>query len=227
MVNSSPPNSKMKSQFKQLIVCGTDTDVGKTIVSALLVQGLNAIYWKPIQSGLENGGDLATVTKILGLSKSRYLTEKYKFQAAVSPHWAAEKENISIKPEKLHLPKVTQNLIVETAGGVMVPLTRKFLQIDLLQKWMLPIILVARSGLGTLNHTLLTIEALNRRKIPILGIIVNGELHEDNPKTLEEFGHIPVIAQLPPLKNISANNLMEEWIQQNIEKRIIDLMKCI
>ena len=109
----------------------------------------------------------------------------------------------------------------------MVPLTRSFLQIDLLQKWMLPIILVAKSGLGTLNHTLLTIEALRIRKVPILGIILNGNLHEDNPRTIEQFGNIPVIAQLPRFKSISAKNLHEQWLKQDIEKRLEDLIKYI
>jgi len=211
----------------QLVICGTDTDIGKTVVSSLFVQGLDAIYWKPIQSGLEDGGDTEQVCKLLNLPENRYLPEKYKFKAAVSPHWSAEKENRLIQPEKMHVPILSQNLIVETAGGVMVPLTRNFLQIDLLQKWMLPIILVARSGLGTLNHTLLTIEALRRRKIPILGIILNGDLHEDNPKTLEQFGNIPVIAQLPQFKNISAKSLHEQWLKQDLEKRLEDLIKYI
>ncbi len=227
MVNPNTSNSKMKSNFKQLIVCGTDTDVGKTVVSSFLVQGLNAIYWKPIQSGLDDGGDTYKVREILNLPQSQCLTEQYKFKAAVSPHWSAEKENRLIEPEQLQIPIISQNLIIETAGGVMVPLTRDFLQIDLLQKWMLPIILVARSGLGTLNHTLLTIEALKRRKIPILGIILNGEFHEDNPKTLEQFGNIPVIAQLPRFTAISSSNLLEQWVKQNLEERIEDLIKCI
>ena len=215
----------MNFQSLKLIVCGTDTDVGKTIVSSLLVQGLNAIYWKPIQSGFEDGGDTNTVKGILNLPKERILTERYKFKAAVSPHWAAEQENELINPKNLSLPMVKQSLIIETAGGVMVPLTRQYLQIDQLKKWMLPIVLVARSGLGTLNHTLLTIEALKKRNIPLLGIILNGPFHPDNPKTLEEISGVAIIAQLPILDKVSSQVLSKIWIEQKIRERLGHLLK--
>ena len=110
------------------------------------------------------------------------------------------------------------------AGGVMVPLTRKYLQIDLLKNWMLPVILVARSGLGTLNHTLLTIEALKKRNIPILGLILNGELHKDNPKTLEQMGGVPVIAQLPILTKLCIETLADQWINQNLDETFKKLL---
>ena len=215
----------MNFQSLKLIVCGTDTDVGKTIVSCLLVQGLNAIYWKPIQSGFEDGGDTNTVKGILNLPKERILTERYKFKAAVSPHWAAEQENELINPKNLSLPMVKQSLIIETAGGVMVPLTRQYMQIDQLKNWMLPIVLVARSGLGTLNHTLLTIEALKKRNIPLLGIILNGAFHADNPKTLEEISGVAIIAQLPILDKVSSQVLSKIWIEQKISERLEHLLK--
>ena len=215
----------MNFQSLKLIVCGTDTDVGKTIVSSLLVQGLNAIYWKPIQSGFEDGGDTNTVKGILNLPKERILTERYKFKAAVSPHWAAEQENELINPKNLSLPMVKQSLIIETAGGVMVPLTRQYMQIDQLKNWMLPIVLVARSGLGTLNHTLLTIEALKKRNIPLLGIILNGPFHPDNPKTLEEISGVAIIAQLPILDKVSSQVLSKIWIEQKISERLEHLLK--
>ncbi len=215
----------MNLQSLKLIVCGTDTDVGKTIISALLVQGLEAFYWKPIQSGFEDGGDAHTVQKLINLPKARILPERYKFKAAVSPHWAAEQEDQLINSQNLKLPIGKQPLIIETAGGVMVPLTRQYLQIDQLKKWMLPIILVARSGLGTLNHTLLTIEALKKRNIPIIGIILNGPLHPDNPKTLEEIGGIAVLAQLPLLKQVSSEVLAKQWKKQKVCERITKQIK--
>ncbi|WP_269621813.1 dethiobiotin synthase [Prochlorococcus marinus] len=214
----------MKSPCFRLIVCGTDTDIGKTVVSSLLVQGLDAMYWKPIQSGLENGGDTNTVRTLLNLTKDRLIPEKYRFKAAVSPHWAAEQENTIIKHKNIILPSVKKTLIIEMAGGVMVPLTRKYLQIDLLKNWMLPVILVARSGLGTLNHTLLTIEALKKRNIPILGLILNGELHKDNPKTLEQMGGVPVIAQLPILTKLCRETLADQWINQNLDETFKKLL---
>ena len=205
---------------KGLIICGTDTDVGKTIISTLLVQGLNAVYWKPIQSGIEDGGDTNKVCNILNLSEDRWIPEVYKFQTPVSPHWSAEIDNQLINPDNLYIPLIKKTLIIETAGGLMVPLNRNFLQIEQVKRWNLPVILVARSGLGTLNHTLLSIEAMKRRKIPIKGIFLNGPLHEDNPKTLEQFAKIPIIAQLPILKELSSTSLKEEWEKQNISSKL-------
>tara|TARA_Y100001968_G_scaffold68366_1_gene59403 strand:+ start:339 stop:983 length:645 start_codon:yes stop_codon:yes gene_type:complete len=206
----------VNKNHQSIIVCGTDTDIGKTIISSLLVQGLNASYWKPIQSGLIDGSDTNRISEILELPSQQIIPELYRFKAPVSPHWAAEKERRWIDPNSLKLPFVKGPLIIETAGGLMVPLNRDFLQIDLIKKWGLPIVLVAKSGLGTLNHTLLSLEALNRRNIPVLGIILNGEIHKDNPNTLEQFGDIPIIAQLPILKEISKKTLAEQWCKQNL-----------
>ena len=215
----------MNNPRNSLVVCGTDTDVGKTIVSALLVQGLNATYWKPIQSGLEFGGDSSIITNLLKLPKHRLIEESYIFQAPVSPHWAAEKENCLIKPEGLKLPSVKGPLVVETAGGLMVPINRKWLQIDQLKLWELPVVLVARSGLGTLNHTLLSIEALRKREIPILGLVLNGSFHQDNPNTLEKMGGVQIIAQLPPLPDLSAETLAAQWQQQSLTNTFEKLLK--
>ncbi len=214
----------MKSKKPQLIVCGTGTDVGKTVVSSLLVQGLNATYWKPIQSGIEDGGDSVTVCKLLNLPKERCLKEAYKFKAAVSPHWAAERENRIVDPKHLRLPSLKEPLIIETAGGLMVPLNRQLLQIDQIKSWGLPIILVAQSGLGTLNHTLLSLEALNRREVPVIGIILNGPLHKDNPQTLEQIGGVKIIAELPRFKSLSAKELSKAWSIQEIGQQIESLL---
>ncbi len=196
---------------RQLVVCGTDTDVGKTVVSALVVQGLGALYWKPVQSGLEGGGDSGRVQQLLALPQSRVWPEAYRFKAPVSPHWAAEREGITIDPARLALPPVDGPLVVETAGGLLVPLRRDWLQIDQIASWGLPVLLVARSGLGTLNHTLLSLEALARRAIPVLGLVLNGKPHPDNPRTLEALGGVPVLAQLPPLDPLDRDGLQRQW----------------
>ena len=205
---------------RRLVVCGTDTDVGKTLVSAWLVQGLQARYWKPVQSGLEDGGDSGRVQALLQLPPERLLPEAYRLQRPVSPHWAAEQEGLTIEPERLHLPAGEQALVVETAGGLLVPLRRDWLQIEQLQRWGLPVLLVARSGLGTLNHTLLSLEALQRRQIPVLGLVLNGPLHPDNPRTLEQLGGVPVLAQLPWLETSDAGALAallaQQWQQQGM-----------
>ncbi|MEB3199510.1 MAG: dethiobiotin synthase [Synechococcaceae cyanobacterium] len=197
----------------RLVIAGTDTDVGKTVVSALVVQGLQATYWKPVQCGLAaNGdGDRERVQRLIQLPPQRSLPEAYRLIAPVSPHWAAEQEGVTIETGRLRLPALDGPLVVETAGGVLVPLRRDRLQIEQMQDWGLPVLLVARSGLGTLNHTLLTLEALRGRGLEILGLVLNGPPHPDNPRTLEQMGGVPVLAELPPLQELSAESLAGQW----------------
>ena len=204
----------------RLIVAGTDTDVGKTVVSALLVQGLAAHYWKPVQSGLADGSDSQWVQEMLSLPPGRILQESYRLQAPVSPHWAAEQEELRMDPPRLCLPAGDEPLVLETAGGVMTPLRRDWLQIEQIRRWGLPLVVVARSGLGTLNHTLLTLEALRHRSIPVLGLVLNGPLHPDNPRTLAELGGVPVLAQLPRLEPLTAAALQEQWLQSDLPKTL-------
>jgi len=210
----------MSTFSKRIVICGTDTDVGKTIVSSFFVQGLKGIYWKPIQSGTEEGTDTKTVCKLLDLEPNRHLTERYKFKAPVSPHWAAEKESRFIEPTSLNLPDLDKLIIIETAGGLMVPLNRNWLQIDQLKAWGAPIILVARTGLGTLNHTLLSLEALKKRNLDVLGIVLNGPPHKDNPKTLEQFGDTKIIASIPIFDEVNAKALSQEWNIQQLEHKL-------
>ncbi len=204
----------------QLVVCGTDTDVGKTVVSALLVQGLGAHYWKPVQSGLEDGGDSGRVQRLLDLSPERLWPEAYRLTTPVSPHWAAERDGLSIDPTLLTLPAWDGPLVVETAGGLLVPLRRDWLQIDQIAIWGLPVLLVARSGLGTLNHTLLSLEALKRRSIPVLGLVLNGEPHPDNPRTLAALGGVPVLAELPPLDPLDREGLERQWQRSGLARSL-------
>ncbi len=204
----------------QLVVCGTDTDVGKTVVSALLVQGLGAHYWKPVQSGLEDGGDSGRVQQLLDLPAERLWPEAYRLTAPVSPHWAAERDGLSIDPARLALPAWDGPLVVETAGGLLVPLRRDWLQIDQIAGWGLPVLLVARSGLGTLNHTLLSLEALERRSIPVLGLVLNGDPHLDNPRTLAALGGVPVLAELPTLDPLDRAGLERQWQRSGLARSL-------
>lgn len=189
---------------EQLVVVGTDTDVGKTVVSALLVRGLNARYWKPVQCGdLMAGGDSGQVARLAGLTADgapeRILPEAYRLAAAASPNQAAAAEGLVVREERLQLPAVKGPLVVECAGGLLVPLRDDLLQITMIRHWQLPVVLVARSGLGTLNHTLLSLEALEHRGIPLLGLVLNGEPHAPNRNSLERIGRVPVLVELPPL----------------------------
>ena len=205
----------------RLVVCGTDTDVGKTVVSALLVEGLGARYWKPVQSGIEpGGGDAATLERLLALPPQRLLPEVYRLSLPASPHWAAERDGVRIEPDRLGLPAGDGPLVVETAGGLLVPLRRDWLQIEQIALWRLPVLLVARSGLGTLNHTLLSVEALRQRSIPLLGLVLNGPLHPDNPRTLAELAGVPVLAELPPLEPLSDEGLRQQWRRLDLASRL-------
>ena len=201
----------------KFIICGTDTDVGKTLISSFFVRGLQSFYWKPIQSGIGTETDSQFILRLSGIEKKKILKEAYIFNKPVSPHWAAEIDKKKIDINLLNLPSIEGSLVVETSGGLMVPITRNFLQIDQIKKWALPVVIVCRSSLGTLNHTLLTIEALKKRNIKILGLMVNGEKHQDNPKTLRQFSKLPIIAEFPRLKNVDKNNLDRLWQELNIE----------
>ena len=213
----------IRNQLK-FVICGTDTNIGKTLISAFFVRGLNSFYWKPIQSGIESETDSQLIKRIANINNDKIINEAYTFTKPLSPHWAAELDNKIIDLELLNLPTIKGPLIVETAGGLMVPITRNYLQIDQIKKWGLPVILVCKSSLGTLNHTLLSIEALEKRNVEILGLVINGEKHLDNPKTLVEFSSLPIIAEFPYLKKIDSNNLDIIWAEQNIKNKLISLL---
>ena len=215
--------NSIDSIFK-FIICGTDTDIGKTLISSFFVRGLNSFYWKPIQSGIESQTDSQTVEALAKVSREKIIKEAYVFTKPLSPHWASEIDQKTINFDMLRIPKVKGSLIVETAGGLMVPITRKFLQIDQIKQWNLPVILVCKSSLGTLNHTLLSIEALKRRNIKILGLVINGEKHLDNPKTLFEFSGIPIITEFPSIQNIDSNNLDILWKELDIKNKLVSLL---
>ena len=227
MGNYCPNNKKIMSFFDsrfQFIICGTDTDIGKTLISSFFVRGLNSFYWKPIQSGIEFQTDSQTIEQITKINKEKIINEAYVFTQPLSPHWASEIDKKTVDFKMLKLPKVDGAMIIETAGGLMVPITRSFLQIDLIKDWNLPVILVCKSSLGTLNHTLLSIEALKKRNINIMGLIVNGEKHLDNPKTLFEFSGVPIIAEFPYIQKIDSNNLDILWKELNIKNKLISLL---
>ncbi len=195
---------------KVFFVSGTDTDVGKTVVSTVLALGLNAYYWKPVQSGPET--DSATLEK-MGVDPARILPETFTLSQPLSPHLAARLDNKYISLDDLTLPIIRpdQYLIVEGAGGLLVPLNEDKLVIDLIQKLELPVVLVSRTTLGTINHTLLSIEALKARKIPIVGVIMSGEPNEENKKAIEQHGKIKVIGVVPKMESLNKTSLLETF----------------
>jgi len=196
---------------RHFIVSGTDTNVGKTVFSAGLAGALGAFYWKPIQSGVAPEGDKETVMRLSGLPADHILPERYRLNAPLSPHRSAELDGIVIQPAMLVPPDVLGPLVIEGAGGLMVPITRTFLQIDLYQKWQLPVVLVTRTTLGTINHTLLSIAAMRSRGIPIHGIAFVGEDNSDNIRTIGEMGDVRVLGRLPHLPQLNAHTLRDAF----------------
>ncbi len=195
-----------------VIVTGTDTGIGKTVFSAALAGALLGYYWKPVQAGLVDETDSETVRRLSGLPRSRIVPEAYRFQAPLSPHRAAEREDMVISRAAFDLPSVSP-LVIEGAGGLMVPLRRDWLTIDLFTEWQLPIVLCARTSLGTINHTLLSIEALRLRDLPLLGVAFIGDANDDNEKTICTMGGVRRLGRLPILKDLNRDTLAEAFAQ--------------
>lgn len=191
--------------MKSVFVTGTDTGVGKTLVSAILARAWNATYWKPVQTGLaEEDGDTPTVAALAGLAENRVIPPAYAFAAPLSPLAAARHENARIDPARLTLPEVEGPLVVEGAGGLMVPVTEELMMIDLIARLGLPVALVTRTGLGTLNHTLLSLEALRARGINVAGIVPSGPENAENVAMIERFGNTRTLFSVPFLQTVSA-----------------------
>jgi len=188
-------------------ITGTDTDVGKTLVSAWLATHLGASYWKPIQAGTEPTIDSATVQALAELPSERVWPEVYLLPEPIAPHEAARRAGITLDMAKLRMPEHQGLVVVEGAGGLMVPITDKAYMIDLAGQLDLPIILVARSTLGTINHTLLSIEAIRRRGLPLAGVVVSGPQTPHNRAAIERYGQIQIIAEIPWLKTINRSVL--------------------
>lgn len=177
-----------------LIVTGTDTGIGKTIFSAGLVQALDATYWKPVQSGLEEETDSQIVSRLSGRPA---LPEGYLLRLPASPHLSAEAEGLEIDPETLELPQVEGVLVAEGAGGLMVPLNRRELYLDLFARWDKPVILCARTKLGTINHTLLSLKALRDAGCAVVGVVFIGNPEPEVEETICQFAHVAHLGRLP------------------------------
>jgi dethiobiotin synthetase len=200
--------------MRALVVAGTDTNIGKTVLAAALVAALDAAYWKPVQCGLAGETDSDTVRRLADVEVTRILSEAYRLALPASPHIAAEREGVEIDLKRLALPKSERVLIVEPAGGLMVPLNGNALQIDLIERWGAPVVLCASTRLGTINHSLLSIEALQRRGIAILGIAFNGAEEADVEQTIATRGGVRALGRLPRLDPLNAASLRAAFERQ-------------
>ncbi len=192
----------------EFFVAGTDTGVGKTVVAAILTAGLGGIYWKPVQSGLDGVADTERVRRLTGLGETHFAPETYRLRHPLSPHAAAELEGVRIELDRFQLPThPSSTLIVEGAGGIMVPLSQEHTMLDLMKCFHLPVLLVARSALGTINHTLLSVEQLRRHGLELLGVVLNGPRNHSNRQAIEQHGQVPVLAQIEPMERIHSRSL--------------------
>lgn len=189
------------------IITGTDTGVGKTIFAAALAGAIDGAYWKPVQAGLDEESDSVLAARLSGLPADRILPEAYRLATPCSPHRAAEIDGIVIDPQRLRLPRPDRRLVIEGAGGALVPLTRSLLYADMFARWGLPVVIVARTTLGTINHSLLTIEALRMRQILIHGIAFVGDANEDSEATICAIGEVRRLGRLPMLERLDQASL--------------------
>jgi dethiobiotin synthetase len=189
------------------VVTGTDTGIGKTVFAAGLTAHLGGAYWKPVQAGLEEGSDNDTVRQLSGLPAAHFFPESYRLTTPCSPHRAAELDGVSINPDHLVPPLCDVSLVIEGAGGVLVPITRQICYADIFARWALPVILVARTSLGTINHSLLSIEALRLRDVPIHGVAFIGDANEDSEATICEMGGVRRLGRLPTLSPLNTQTL--------------------
>ena len=192
---------------RAFVIVGADTNVGKTVFAAALADALGAHYWKPVQAGLTPETDSQTVARLGGLSLDRIVPEAWRLPTPASPHIAARAAGVKIDVAALHPPRSVAHMIIETAGGVMVPLTEDFLTIDLLARWRLPAILVARTGLGTINHSLLTLEALRRRDIAVQGVAFVGDEDAAVQQSIATIGGVRQLGRLPRLDPLNREAL--------------------
>lgn len=197
----------------RFFITGTDTGIGKTVTSALLCAALDAIYWKPIQTGSREGTDRATVMRIARLPRERTISEAYCFAPPVSPHLAARLAGKRIDLRRIKMPKLSRrdNLIAEGAGGVLVPINETKLMRDLMRQLRLPVILVARSSLGTINHTLLSVAVLRAARIRIAGVVMVGTPNKENRKAIERYGSVQVVGIVPPLRKLNRGTLISTF----------------
>jgi dethiobiotin synthetase len=186
----------------RLVVTGTDTGVGKTVVSAALCVLTGARYWKPVQAGLDGETDSELVARLSGVE---IVPEAYRLTTPCSPHQAAAIDGTTIELERLAVPDGP--LIVEGAGGALVPLREDQLYADLFARWGLPVVLVARTALGTINHSLLSLEALRARRVEVAGIVFVGDENTESQRIICALGQVRRLGRLPWLDPLDAGTL--------------------
>ena len=192
-----------------IIIAGIHTGIGKTICSAVICQAIGYDYWKPVQAGDLENSDSIFIKKNVTNPACFIHPERYKLNIPASPHHAAAQDKTEMKPADFILPKTNNQLVIETAGGIMSPLAKKFLNIDLMQQFNLPVVLVSNNYLGSINHTLLTVSALQQRNIFIHGLVFSGEVVDSTREFILEHTQLPLLFSIPFFEKIDSSTIAD------------------
>ncbi len=195
--------------YKKYFVTGIGTDVGKSIVSAILVESMQADYWKPIQSGDIENSDTIKVKSLISNNISKFHKEEYSLNTAVSPHLSAKIDGIEIDLDSFKLPETNNHLIVEGAGGLLVPISNHFTVVDIIKKLNIEVIIISKNYLGSINHTLLTIESLKQRNINIKGIIFNGVPNKESESIIQKLTNINILGKINEEETINKETILK------------------
>ena len=194
-----------------MIIAGIHTGIGKTLTSAVLCDAFGYDYWKPVQAGDLDNSDSIFVKHNIVNPLCTIHPETYRLKVAASPHFAADTEGVVVDRKKIVLPKTNNKLLIETAGGIMSPLGKDFLMIDLIKQLKQPVIVVSKSYLGSINHTLMTIALLQKAKIPIQGIIFNGDTVQSSVDFILEHTQLPLLLSIPKF-NVVNKNVIRDFV---------------
>lgn len=196
--------------MRAIAIAGIHTGIGKTIVSAVIAEALAADYWKPVQAGELENSDTLIVSKLISNGLSRVHTEAARLTQPLSPHAAANIDNISIDYKNFTFPETDNILIIETAGGIHSPMNDEATMVDFISHYNLPVILVSNNYLGSINHTLMSVEVMKARGINLLGIIINGDRNNDSETFIEQYSKLPIITHIPQLEELTHENITQQ-----------------
>ena len=205
--------------MKNYFITGIGTEVGKTIASAIITQALKADYWKPVQAGELNHSDRMKVEALIDNNRTKFHQEAYKLNQPMSPHAAAERDGVEIDISSFKIPDTNNHLVIEGAGGLLVPLNDKDTILNLIESLKCEVILVSRHYLGSINHTLMSIEALQQKKIPIKGILFNGKENKDTESIITKMSCVNIIGRIDELDDL--NKSVINSIAQNLKNKLI------
>jgi len=206
-----------------IIIAGIHTGIGKTVCSAILAEALGYDYWKPVQAGDLENSDSIIIKNHLSNPQCKIHDEIYQLKLAASPHWAAEQDGVEIKAEKLLLPE-SNNIIIETAGGIMSPLAKDFLNLDMIKLFNKPVILVSNCYLGSINHTLLSIQVLKQAGVSIIGVIFNGEQISSSIEYILAYSKLSLLLSVPKFETIDQKTISNfaNIIPDNLKKKLLE-----